>query len=262
MSYEFIKVEKEGHLTILTINRPEVLNAITPATSMELDQALNEFQEDPQAWVCILTGAGEKAFSAGMDLGWFAQHGKDEYFEVMAPLQGLGGITERLECFKPIIAAVNGFALGGGFEMVLACDIIIAAENASFALPEPKVGIMASAGGAVRLPQRVPYHAAMSILLTGRFINPAEAKDLGLVAEVVPQAELMATAKRWAAQILECAPLAIQASKEVAIKSREMPLRRALVEEFPGQKVMWEAADTEEGPKAFAEKRKPQWKGC
>lgn len=261
MDYELIKVAKEDHLTILTVNRPEVLNSISAPTSVEMDQALNEFQEDPEAWLLILTGAGDKAFSAGMDLKWFAEHGVEEYRRVMAPLQGLGGITQRVDCYKPLIAAVNGLAFGGGFEMAMSCDIIIAAENATFALPEPRVGIMAGAGGAVRLPRRIPYYAAMSILLTGRRVSAAEAAGLGLVAEVVPQAQLMEAARRWADQILECAPLAIRASKEVAVKSMEMPLPEALTTVFPCQKELFASQDAVEGPKAFAAKRKPQWKG-
>lgn len=261
MSYEFIKVEKEDHLTILTINRPEVMNCISAPTSQEMNQALNEFQDDPEAWLCIITGAGEKAFSAGMDLKWFAKNGREKYQEVMKPLKGLGGITQRLDCYKPIIAAVNGFAFGGGFEIALSCDIIIAAEGASFALPEPKVGIMAAAGGVIRLPRRIPYYAAMNIIMTGRRVSAAEAASLGLVAEVVPAEELMDTARRWAAQILECAPLAIRASKEAAMKALDMPMSEALSEIFPGQKVLWASEDAVEGPKAFSEKRKPQWQG-
>ncbi len=261
MSYEFIKVEKEEHLTILTINRPEVMNCISAPTSAEMNQALDEFQEDPDAWLLILTGAGEKAFSAGMDLKWFAQNGREKYMEIMKPLKGLGGICQRVDCYKPMIAAVNGFAFGGGFEMAMACDIILAADTASFALPEPKVGIMAGAGGVIRLPRRIPYWAAMNIIMTGRRVSAAEAQGLGLVAEVVPAAELMEAAKRWAAQILECAPLAIRASKEAALKALDMPMTEALFEVFPGQKVLWASEDAVEGPKAFSEKRKPQWKG-
>lgn len=261
MSYEFIKVEKEDHLTILTVNRPEVLNCISAPTSVEMDQALNDFEQDPEAWLLILTGAGEKAFSAGMDLKWFSEYGVEEYRRMTAPLKGLGGITQRLDCNKPMIAAVNGLAFGGGFEMALSCDIILAAEHATFALPEPKVGIMAGAGGAVRLPRRIPYYAAMSILLTGRRITAAEAASLGLVAEVVPGDQLMAAARRWAAMVLECAPLAIRASKEVASQSLDLPLSQALTTVFPAQKTLFQSQDAVEGPKAFAAKRKPQWKG-
>ncbi|MBW1814984.1 MAG: enoyl-CoA hydratase/isomerase family protein, partial [Deltaproteobacteria bacterium] len=144
MSYELIKVKKKGHLTIVTINRPDVLNAISPPTSVELSKAFNEFDDDPDAWICIITGSGDRAFSAGNDLKYQAQHGGGGVAEKMKDVKGgFGGITARHDCFKPIIAAVNGFALGGGFEIALACDIIIAADTAEFGLPEPRVGLMA-----------------------------------------------------------------------------------------------------------------------
>jgi crotonobetainyl-CoA hydratase len=262
MGYEFIKVEREGHITIVTINRPEVLNAIHPPCSKEMDQAFNEFAEDPDQWVAIVTGAGDRAFSAGNDLKWQAQHGSEALREAMKDVKGgFGGITYRFDCFKPLIAAVNGFALGGGFEIALACDIILAAENASFGLPEPTVGLMAGAGGVHRLPRSIPYHLAMGMILTGRRVSAQEAYRMGIVNEVVPFNDLMPAAMRWAQQILECAPLSVRASKEAAVVGLSLPLQDAMTRTYSGVKAMYESEDFKEGPRAFAEKRKPQWKG-
>jgi len=262
MSYEFIRVEKKGHLTIITMNRPEVMNALHPPTSKELDDAFNAFDADPDAWVAILTGAGDKAFSAGNDLKWQAQHGGEALHKAMQELKGgLGGITFRFDLFKPVIAAVNGLALGGGFECALACDIIIAAEHASFGLPEPTVGMIAGAGGVHRLPRAIPFHQAMGMLLTARRISAQEALQMGLVNQVVPLDQLMPTAEAWAEKILACSPLAIRATKEAALKGLALPLEQAARTRFPGQVTLYQSEDFVEGPKAFAEKRKPQWKG-
>ncbi len=262
MAFEFITVEKKEHLTIITINRPEVMNALHPPASREMDNVFNEFAGDPDAWVAILTGAGDRAFSAGNDLKWQAQHGGAALREGMQNLKGgLGGIAFRFDLFKPLIAAVNGVALGGGFECALACDIIIAAENASFGLPEPTVGMIAGAGGVHYLPRAIPFHQAMGMMLTARRISAQEALQIGLVNQVVPLEQLMPTALTWAEKILACSPLAIRATKEAAFKGMSMPLEQAARTRFPGQVALYQSEDFVEGPKAFAEKRKPQWKG-
>lgn len=254
---EFCLTQKEGNLLIVTINRPAVLNSIHPPTSFELDQVFNEFAADPELYVAILTGAGDKAFSAGNDLKYTASGG-----DMTGPATGFGGLTSRFDNVKPIIAAVNGFAFGGGFEVALACDLIIAADHALFGFPEPKVGLAALAGGLHRLPRQIPLKQAMGMILTGRQVSAQEGKELGFVNEVVPGAELMATARKWANLILECAPLSIQASKQTAMEGLDIPsLEEAVKSTNSGIKRLWASEDLKEGPLAFAQKRKPVWKG-
>ena len=175
MSYEFIKYEKEGHLVYVTINRAKDMNALHPPANVELSKAFDDFAEDPDAWVAIYTGAGDKAFCAGNDLKYTAEHGFDAVKESLlsekAVKGGFGGITTRFDCFKPIIGAVNGYAGGGGTEIAMACDIIVAAEHAKFGLPEPRVGLMAGAGGVQRLPRQIPLKIAMGMMLTGKMIT-------------------------------------------------------------------------------------------
>jgi len=262
MSYELIEVEKKEHVTIVTINRPEVMNAISPPTSVELDKAFNEFDADPDAWICIVTGAGDRAFSAGNDLKFQAQHGSEKMREIMKDVKGgFAGITSRFDCYKPFIAAVNGLALGGGFEIALASDIIIASDNASFGLPEPRVGLIPGAGGVHRLPREIPYHLAMNMIMTSKRISAQEAMQYGIVAEVVPLADLLPLAEKYAAEILRASPLCIRACKEATLKGLSVTLEEAMSTTYPGQTAMYESEDYIEGPKAFAEKRPPQWKG-
>jgi enoyl-CoA hydratase/carnithine racemase len=238
-----------------------VRNSINPPTSEELWDAFSTFRDDPEAWVVILTGAGDKAFSAGNDLKYQAMHASEPgAMEIKNP-GGFGGITRNFTCNKPMIAAVNGFALGGGLELALKCDIIIAADHATFGLPEPTVGLMAAAGGVHRLPRMIPMKIAMGMMFTARPISAQEAYRIGLVNEVVPLKDLMATAERWANDILRCSPLSIQTSKEVALKGLDMSLEEALNTEFPAIYKLFTSEDAVEGPLAFAQKRPPQWKG-
>jgi crotonobetainyl-CoA hydratase len=262
MSYEFVKVEKKDHITKVTLNRPERMNAIHPPASRELGEIFEEFADDPDQWVAIITGAGDRAFSAGNDLKFQAENGRAKMTELSKGIKGgFAGVTARMDCFKPMIAAVNGFAMGGGFEIALACDIILASENATFALPEPRVGLMAAAGGVHRLPRRIPYHLAMGMILTGKRLTAAEAQSYGIVNEVVAPDELQAAAERWAGEILECSPLSVRASKEAVFKGLGLPIEHAYHLVVPGQAAMIQSEDFIEGPKAFAEKRKPNWKG-
>ena len=172
-----------------------------------------------------------------------------------------GGITNNFVCDKPIIAAVNGIALGGGFEIVLACDLIVAADHARFGLPEPRVGLVAAVGGMHRLPLQIPLKQAMGMLLTGRQITAQEAYGMGLVNEVVPAADLLATAERWANDVLECSPISVRLTKEAVLKGLNMSVEEAIKADRPGLARLFTSEDFIEGPKAFAEKRKPQWKG-
>ena len=218
MAYEFIKVEREGPVTIVTLNRPEVMNALHSPAHFELDEAFNAFAADPEQWVGIVTGAGERAFSAGNDLKHQAGGGK-----MGSPPSGFAGLTSRFDLTKPLIAAVNGVAMGGGFEIALACDIIVASETAIFALPEPRVGLAALAGGLHRLPRAIGTKRAMGMILTGRRVSAAEGKELGFVNEVVAPGELMAAAMRWAKQICELGPMSIRASKQAVINGLDEP---------------------------------------
>src|SRR5215468_11460367 len=211
MTLEFIRYEKQDHVAHVTINRPEVMNALHPAANAEMEQVWDDFAADPECWVAILTGAGEKAFSAGNDLKWTAQHGTKG---ITLGSGGFGGITARFDLAKPTIAAVNGFALGGGFELALACDLIVAADHARFGLPEPRVGLAALAGGVHRLPRQIPLKLAMGMILTARHVSAKEGLELGFVNEVVPPGEALAAAERWAETIAKNSPMSIRASKQ------------------------------------------------
>ncbi len=258
MDLEFIKYEKRGHIGYITFNRPERMNALHPPCHLEMDKVWDDFIADKAMWVAIVTGAGDKAFSAGNDLRWTAEHRG----ETMGRSKGgFAGITARYDINKPIIAAVNGFALGGGFEIALSCDIIIAAEHARFGLPEPRVGLMAAAGGVHRLPRHIPLKIAMGMMLTGRHITAQEAHKWGIANEVVPLKDLIPTAERWAAEIMECSPLAVQASKEAALGGLGMPVEQAIAKHYEGQARLFRSKDAIEGPLAFSQKRKPNWSG-
>lgn len=264
--FEFVRREKRDHILTVTINRPESMNALHPPASREMAAIWDEFEADEDAWVAIVTGAGDRAFSAGMDLRWRAAAnaaGEPQTTSASQAKGGFGGLTNPAErqLWKPIIAAVNGYALGGGCELALACDIIIAADTARFGLPEPTRGILAGAGGMHRLPRAIPLKIAMGYMLTGKHMTAQEAAGWGLVNEVVPAAELMSTAVRWAREIMECAPLAVRATKQAALLGLDMPLGDAMNTRFPEQERALASQDAKEGPQAFAEKRKPVWTG-
>lgn len=256
MAYEYVKYEKKEHVAYITINRPKVMNSLHPPANRELSDIFDDFNSDDNCWIGIVTGAGEKAFSAGNDLKYTAEHGMERLGN-----GGFGGITYRFDCWKPLIAAVNGYALGGGFEIALACDIIIAADHAQLGLPEPTVGLMAGAGGVHRLPRQLPLKIAMGMILTGKPITAQRAYEVGIVNEVVPLADLMSTAEKWAADILRCAPISVRCSKESSMVGLEIGLTDALMRKYDTEDDMKDSEDWVEGPKAFSEKRTPQWKG-
>jgi enoyl-CoA hydratase/carnithine racemase len=268
VAYQFVLYEKKGPIAYLTLNRPEVMNALHPPCHEELGEIYDAIANDPDVWVVILTGAGNRAFSAGNDLKATAAAGRarqeGQVPQQQAPARdtgGFGGNTARYDFFKPIIAAVNGWAMGGGCEMALASDIIIAADRAQFGLPEPRVGLIAGAGGVHRLPRQIPLKRAMGMILTGKPIDAKTAYDWGLVNEVVPLEQLIPTAERWAREIMACSPLSVRASKEASMKGLDMPLESAVGTRFPGFQHLMQSEDFLEGPRAFAEKREPQWKG-
>ena len=260
---QFTKIEIDGRLMIATINRPEVYNACHPMANQELVEAFDEFQTNPELWVAIITGAGDKAFCAGNDLKYHAETQAKTGKRPIHPVKGFGGLANRFDLDKPVIAAVNGIAMGGGFEIALASDIIVASDQAKFALPEPRVGLAAGAGGMQRLSRTIPLKKAMGMMLTGRHVSAKEGYELGFVTEVVPHAELMVAAKRWAAEILACSRMSVRATKQVVMRSLDVPALEMAMrnQSYPAFVAMATSEDTVEGPKAFAEKRKPNWKG-
>jgi dehydration protein DpgD len=261
MSYQFAIYEKRGRVAYMTVNRPEVMNALHVEAHLELKEIWEDFRDDPEVWVAILTGAGERSFSAGNDLKATAERtaaGTEVQGKARPPF---GRITRDFDCPKPMIAAVNGVAVGGGLEMALACDIIIAADHARLGLPEPRVGLFAGAGGIHRLARQVPFHRAMGLLLTGRIIPADEAYRIGIVNEVVPLADLMPTAERWANEILECSPFSIRLTKESVFDGLLHSVDDAIERDAGRRERLFASEDYVEGPKAFAEKRKPQWTG-
>jgi crotonobetainyl-CoA hydratase len=256
MTHRYCIVEDAGPVRVVTLNRPEVLNALHADANDELAAVWDDFAARDDLWVGIVTGAGERAFSAGNDLKVQAA-GKRR---PNGP-RGFAGLCHRFDLFKPMIAAVNGVAMGGGFETALACDIIIAAEGAVFALPEPRVGLIAGGGGVHRLPRSIPIKQAMGMMLTGRRVPAREGFELGFVTEVVPDGQALAAAKRWAAMILECSPKAVRATKQASYLGLDEPsLERAMRTVYPAQQENIDSQDYIEGPKAFAEKRKPHWR--
>lgn len=254
-----IRIERRGAVLEVTIDRPKA-NAIDSATSRELGRAFAGFRDDDALRVAVLTGAGDRFFSGGWDLKAAAAGDDENYGE-----GGFGGITELFDLHKPVIAAVNGYAYGGGFEMALACDLIVASDAATFALPEVRRGIVADAGGVLRLPRRLPRAVAMEMLLTGRAMNAAEAERRGLVNGVAEPARLMDAARELAGQVLDAAPLAVEAVKAVVAATEDSPVEdgyRALRDgSVPAYDAMLASEDAIEGVRAFAEGRDPDWKG-
>jgi crotonobetainyl-CoA hydratase len=255
-----IRFELSDHVARVTIDRPEVMNAVDAASEREMQDIWSAIEASREVRAVVLTGAGDRAFSAGADMKGGSGASGLEYWAMPRP-GGFGGIALRETLDIPVIARVNGHALGGGFEMVLGCDIVIAAEEATFGLPEARVGRMPLDGGMTLLQRQVPFKQAMGVLLTGRRIKAAEALAMGLVNEVVPRAELDAAVDRWLAEILACAPLSIRAIKQVVRRTAHLTAAEAQAQRLPALVEALQSEDSREGVRAFVEKRKPVWKG-
>ena len=260
-----ILLEKRGHISIFTLNRPEVKNALDIDASCLLAQHFIAFRDDPDSWVAIITGAGTESFCAGGDLTKIG-----DYYASMTPLErrrpgeiepGLGGITRNLPIWKPIIAAINGYCLAGGLEIALACDLRIAEEHAQFGLTEVKWGIIPGAGGTQRLPRLIGMDRALELMMTARRMPAEEALRCGLVTRLVPTGQALDAAIALAEQICENAPLAVRAAKEAALRGMDMSLDEGLrLEQFLAEPLR-QSEDAREGPRAFANKEKPRFKG-
>jgi enoyl-CoA hydratase len=246
--------ERRGHIELLTINRPEARNAVNRATALALSEALDDCETNDEVWVVVLTGAGDKAFSAGMDLKAFATG------EFPITEKGFGGLTKR-DFSKPLIAAVNGSALAGGFEMMISCDMVVAADHARFGIPEAQRGLVAGAGGLIRLPKRVPLAVAYEMALTADPIDAARAYQLGLVNRVVPGAEVLDAATALAERIAQNAPLAVRTSKRVMKQATELSEEESWKVNDEAFGMIGRSSDALEGAIAFAEKRTPNWQG-
>jgi enoyl-CoA hydratase/carnithine racemase len=258
--FEKITYEKRGRIAIITINRPDRMNAIDPQTSSELQQAWYDFRDDDELWVGIQTGAGEKAFSAGNDLVAMSKAQQSGDRAGFGTAQ-FAGITRGFECWKPMIAAINGYCLAGGLELALTCDIRIAAEHAQFGLPEVTRAIIPGASGTQRLPRLIGLGPALEVILTGQRFDAQWALRNGLVNHVVPADEVMPMALRIAETICENGPLAVRVAKESVYRGRDMTLAEGLDFETQQWRIVGASEDAREGPLAFAQKRKPQYKG-
>ena len=257
-AFKHCRVERDGSVVTITLDRPDVLNAMHPEGHFELARAFDDYAADPELRVAIVTGAGERAFCVGTDLKALAATGNHD-----KPATGFAGITHRFDLWKPVIAAVNGLCLGGGVEILAACDLAIAADHAEFGLSEPRVGLAAVGGGALqRLARELPMKEAMWLVLRAQRIDAQEARRIGLVNQVVPRSELMTRARALADELLACAPLALQASKQVMLQSLEEPdFAKAMTRRYEAAERMLASEDAIEGPLAFAQKRAPNWKG-
>lgn len=252
---ELVTLERIGKVMLITLNRPEARNAINLETAQALAQALDEFDADPSIAVGVLTGANN-TFCAGMDLKAFAKSGQRPYVGD----RGFAGICERPPA-KPLIAAVEGYCLAGGFEIALSCDLIVAANSANFGLPEVKRGIVPGSGGMVRLPSRIPYHMAMEMVLTGGMYPASRMAELGLVSRLAEPGKATEQALELAEQIAANGPLAVQTAKSIISQSRDWRQSDLFDLQRPRIAGIFTSADAKEGATAFAEKREPVWQG-
>jgi len=253
-----VEYTKEGKIAIFTINRPEALGALNVEGMTQLNNAFIDFRDDDELLVGIITGTGDKAFSAGVDIKDYLPFVKRTTDK---PWKRPAGIMRELDIWKPLIAACNGLTYGGGLELALACDMVIASENATFALPEVTVGLCPGGGGTQRLPRVIPRRIAAEMLFTGKPIDAQEAYRIGLVNKVVPRDKLMTEAKKLAETICQAAPLAVRTAKEAMMRGLDMSLAEGLRLEGDFQRYIMSTKDFEEGITAFREKRKPKFKG-
>ena len=256
--------ECNNHVAWITINRPEVLNALNFATHEALRVIWDDFERNDDLWVAVLTGAGTRAFSVGQDLKELKQRQESGCRPTSLGSEGLPGwprLTERFNLSKPIVACVNGLALGGGFELVLACDIALAASHAEFALPEARLGLIPGAGGVFRLVRQAPFRTAMGYLMTGRRMSAARAYELGLINAVVPGGQLKSCVEHWVDDLRSSAPLSLRAIKEAAARSCTLTLAQAFSDRYEWEERRRASIDCREGPAAFVEKRAPRWIG-
>jgi enoyl-CoA hydratase/carnithine racemase len=259
-SFETIVIERRGRVAIISLNRPDAMNAISMQMRSELREALEALRRDPDIGAAVLTGSGDKAFSAGMDLREFAKMNADIPIAEMKRYRWEN--SEGIAAFdKPIIAAVNALAVGGGVELALLCDLTFAAQTASFAFGEVKRGLMPGNGGTQRLSRRIGSARALDMILTGRTVSAAEALAMGLVEYVVPDAELLKQAVALAELMAANAPVAVRSAKAAVHRGADMALADALRLEQDLAAFLYTTEDAKEGPKAFLEKRSPVWKG-
>ncbi len=250
----------QDHVARVTLDRPDRLNAVDQATERELMRIWDAIERDREIRVVVLTGAGERAFCTGADMKGGSGSSGLEYWASPRP-GGFGGIALRDTLDVPVIARVNGHALGGGMEMALGCDIVVASTNATFGLPEPRVGRLALDGGVALLARRIPHVWAMGMLLTGRRVSAADALRFGLVNEVVAMQELDDAVARWVADILSCAPLSVRAIKQMVRAGQRLSAQEAQMLRLPALVEALQSSDQDEGVRAFQEKRAPQWRG-
>jgi enoyl-CoA hydratase/carnithine racemase len=255
-----ILYDMRDHVARITIDRAEVLNAIDAASERELQAIWAGIESDRDVRAVVLTGAGERAFSTGADMKGGSGSSGLEYWAQERP-GGFGGIALRETLNVPVIARVNGHAVGGGFEMMLGCDIVVAVEQATFGLPEARVGRLPLDGGMTLLQRQVPFRHAMGLLLTGRRIKAAEALAMGLINEVTTRDNLDAAVQRWVDDILACAPLSVRAIKQVARTTGHLTAQQAQAMRLPAVVEALKSSDSDEGVRAFVEKRKPVWQG-
>lgn len=256
-----VRFEVVDHVARVTIDRPTVLNAVDARTHERLQEIWSAIEADPDVRVVVLTGAGDRAFCVGADMSAAGiQKTGLEYWATVDP-DGFGGLSLRTTLDVPVIARVNGYAMGGGMEMVLGCDIVVAADSAKFALSEPRVGRLPLDGGITQLVRRVPYTQAMGMLLTGRRASATEMRDMGLVNQVVPADELDAAVDAWVADILACSPSSLRAIKQVVQRTMHLSARDARTQRVPALIAALDSDDSKEGVAAFQEKRRPVWTG-